>query len=1752
MPQKTDLNVSPYFDDYKDPKNRNYYQVLFKPGYPVQARELTTLQSILQNQIEKFGSHIFKDGARVIDGEVSYNSQLQAVILENEFSGTPVDLYLYSLVGTTIRGQSSNIKARVNEYVDSEFSDIGNTTLYVTYLSASTTDDKIKTFIDGEQLVLEESISFGNQIIQAGEPFAIVNSTTLGSAIYVENGVYFTRGRFVTVYDNFIFLDQYGNNSSYKVGFRVVESFVTSDEDILLNDNAQGFSNYAAPGADRLKITLRLEKVGIDVETSDDFILLKEIKNGVDISITKTTEYSVLSQEFARRTFDESGNYFTKIPNVTPKETLNNFLGNKGLFTENQLTYNGNVPSDDIGTYAISPMKAYIRGYEVEKTGTTYIDFNKPRTTKTLENQEVNYSTGPTFTLNRVYGTPIVGLGNTYFVSLRDERVGETQTDAPGDEIGLARVYDFALESGSYDPAFSNLNQWDITLYDIQTYANLTLNEPITLSTPTHIRGNASGATGFLRYDVNNSGIITAYNISGKFSIGEKLIFDGVENTRVTTKVSEKSLGDAKSIYGIVGSAYTFTGDIKQTSLVNIGSVNISAASGGISTVTYPNTIFSGIVTTGNLVSFTDPGSTDNTYAKVESVSQNTIQISGITTVSGICEGALPTTEINPTDFKILVSELQRSSDNTLYTPLPKSYISSVDLTDSNLIIRKQIDVTITSNSTGTLSAGDNEIFLQFDEERYALIREDGVTEELTQDKFVFSSDFKQLTINGLGTDSSAKLIATLRKINIKSKIKNRNKVKTIVIDKSKYEGSGIGATTLNDGLTYGNYAYGTRVQDRDICLLYPEVTRLYGIYESDDTSDPELPNIVFTSIDSLTNKVNDILVGDTFVGQTSNAVGVYVERVNDTKISFSSLNAIDFIEGETVTFNDSGITAIIGTIDSGDKNISLNYSVYSGSKNTIYDYSRIIRNETAKEPTKKLKIVFEYASFSESDTGNITTINSYQQFDYCELGQINGYKNSDIIDIRQRVSPYSVVENSRSPFEFLSRSFNASGNSASNVLASDESFQMSYSYYLPRIDRIFLSKEGIFQASFGEPAESPKEPTIIQDSLDIATIYLPPYLCNIKNASVSLANHKRYRMSDIQKLERRIENLEYYTTLSLLESDTSNMMIQDANGINRFKSGFFVDDFSSTTSQLKVTEVKNSIDIANSQLRPTHFTTQTDLLLATTSNLDSRFVDNLNGTGVKRTGQLITLDYDEVPEITQPYATGDIKATPYDVSDFNGSLELYPSSDVWVDQTTLEPKTTIAEGNYTETIEQLNSSLRKKNKIDPQTGFGPVIWDSWETVWTGTPTTFTKKLQQEARYLSRTEVEELRLKELEERNANRPPYLQINNLSPYLTIPGKYYVQDTVSITNTLIEQERTGTKTVVKEAFDIGASTAELINSSLLPYVRKRNVEMTAKRMKPLTRLYTFFDGVDINVYVIPKLLEISMISGVFEVGETVIGSSSAGEIIRFRVAQQNHKYGSYDNPIDIFTTNPYESTSEIPSEYSQTSTILNVDTYGLSNQPEGNYFGYIVPGLKLKGQTSGAEANLANIRLVTDNVGTVIASFWIPDPNIINNPKFEAGTKPVRLTDDESNSLVAGNATTSAEANYYAQGTIETIQENIMMIRNAKIEYETVNQSRNTTISDSTVIDTNIFGKVQKPRSSSSSSSSSSERYVTAQLVNDVYDGDVAKALNDAKYSAGSTGNVRVDDALLLEFGYNPDNFESLGTATKDIYDNKTRPY
>ena len=204
MPQTTNLNTPPYFEDFD--ATDNFHKVLFRPGFPLQARELTVLQSLLQDQIEKFGSSIYKDGAMVIPGQISFDLYYTSVLIEDEYFGISADTIRQYIVGQTIVGQSSGVKARVVNAISSEESEKGKTTLYVKYTSAGTSNTS-GTFADDEILLAEDSFSIGETVIQADTDFAkcvTENATHTGSAAKITPGIYFIKGgKLTTKFLNF-------------------------------------------------------------------------------------------------------------------------------------------------------------------------------------------------------------------------------------------------------------------------------------------------------------------------------------------------------------------------------------------------------------------------------------------------------------------------------------------------------------------------------------------------------------------------------------------------------------------------------------------------------------------------------------------------------------------------------------------------------------------------------------------------------------------------------------------------------------------------------------------------------------------------------------------------------------------------------------------------------------------------------------------------------------------------------------------------------------------------------------------------------------------------------------------------------------------------------------------------------------------------------------------------------------------------------------------------------------------------------------------------------------------------------------------------------------------------------------------------------------------------------------------------------------------------------------------------------------
>ena len=1673
MAQSTNLNVSPYFDDFN--ADDNYYKVLFKPGLPVQARELTGLQSILQNQIAKFGQHVFKEGAKVIPGNTTYFVDYFCVELNNEYLGITVQSYIDQLLNRKIVGLTSGVTATIVKILSSTDSERDNLTLYIKYDSSGVTNSN-STFLDGELFAADVDIVSGpenSSFIPKGEAFASAistNATSTAASYSVSEGVYFVRGTFVNVPTQTLLLSQYSNTPTGRIGLRLLEETINSDEDETLTDNSKGFNNYAAPGADRLKLTCSLFFKGIDDLNDDDFVELASVRSGILRTKATTSDYNILDDELARRTFAESGDYTTKPFSITVKDSLNDELGNNGVYNEGESTEGGSIASEDLALFQVSAGKAFVRGYEIEKSSSTYLDVLKPRTTKTLKGQRINYNTGGTLRLNNVHGSAELGIGNTVIASLRNQRQGGTQSTAAGKEIGLARIYDFALESGSYNATNGDVNEFDISLYDIQTFTEVTLNTNHTLSTPVFVEGKFSGATGFLRSAVSNSTSLTLYETQGDIIPNEPLIFNGVENTRVALAITSFGMSDVKAIFGgpgltdqntgDVGFAKTFQGDIVQKDQFVFGSANMTSATGSgsvsISTITSGNPQFPGKLKVGSILKFGGLGNNLKSLVRITSVGTENVIVTGVTTVTGVTEGALykgtANTSLEVPDLTLVSTPFEKSNDNTLFTEMPKDNISDVDISSATLNIRKLFDVVIDASNdqlSSAVSAGTNETFLPFDEERYSLIRSDGTIEVLTSDKFTFTAGNGSVQIGNIGSDLTANqeatLIATLAKTSPKAKVKRKERVNSITVTKSKIEGSGTGLTTLNDGLEFGSFPFGTRVQDKKISLNTPDVLDVLGIFESTTTSDASAPKITLSSIDSAAGKTTDMIIGEKISGNSSNAVGVYAERISDTQISFIPLNGNEFKEGESVTFVESNIQGIVNTIDVPSKNIVNNYKFNTGQKSTFYNHGFITRDKDSNQPSKRLKIYFTSAYFESSDDGDVTVKNSYDSFDYkSDIRSINGIRNTDLIDIRPRVSNYTVSESNRSPLEFLGRGFNASGNSAANVLASDESILLDFSFYLGRIDKIYLTKYGTLSISQGTPGEDPDRPVALDDSLEIGEVTLPPYLYDVSDASLSFLKHKGYRMKDIRKLEQRIKNLEYYTSLSLLETATANLFVTDENGLNKFKSGFFVDNFTSFLPQETGIRIKNSIDTFQKEARPTHYTNLIDLQLGPVEGQNNIFNGaDPEGTDIKKTGSVISLDYDETVFLSQPFGTRSESVTPFILNFWKASLDLTPASDTWVDTVRLEPKIIQTEGNYSTTI----AEAEKNQGLDPQTGLTDILWGGWQTVWTGSEQVPHSHTRTQTRTQGNQEITET--------------------------------FQDTSTSTFQTGTSTRSGTRQLITETFDQESVGDRTVSKETIPIMRSRNITFEGRGFKPQSRLYAFFDGINVTKYCTPKLLEITMKSGVFQVGETVTGTVTSNQNIAsdpakitFRVANSNHKEGPYNAPTRVYAKNPYTtstavnaletysgtpgfvqltgaSASVIPSSYSSTSTTINIDLVSLAEQPQGDFFGRVESGMILKGGTSGAEAEISDVRLISDYAASMQGSFFIPNPNINVNPKFETGRKVFTLIDDNQNRI--SEATTTAVENFEASGILETVQENIISVRNAKIETVGATQSR-----------------------------------------------------------------------------------------------------
>jgi len=401
-----DFNRFPYYDDFTS--DDNYYRLLFRPGRAVQARELTQIQTLLQSQISKLSSHLFKDGSLVSGGQVGYDrTGIKWLAVQPTFEGTPIRITSFT-PGLSISRPAATELSPSRGTIDSVFpAENGDpNTIYFTWDQGEPENINKDGFFRNELLVLSDKASG----VSKYRVKTMDSESYYGNSAHlkVTPGIYYWKGMFVQSPGGSVVLSKYSNSPTIRVGYFVKQEVITDDPKTL--DPASNYSNYSAPGADRYKITLTLAKIGDGVNLSREnvtnFIEIARVEGGTlllsDLSAGETI-YSVLGDKIARRTFEESGNYIAKRYNIQLK--------------------NKTTKDNPNMTAHLSDGVSYVNGYRYGQNFASVFNIRKGRDTinETLnlnnnygDNYLIMYNEGDTNNLSNpenANGTFVVGSG---------------------------------------------------------------------------------------------------------------------------------------------------------------------------------------------------------------------------------------------------------------------------------------------------------------------------------------------------------------------------------------------------------------------------------------------------------------------------------------------------------------------------------------------------------------------------------------------------------------------------------------------------------------------------------------------------------------------------------------------------------------------------------------------------------------------------------------------------------------------------------------------------------------------------------------------------------------------------------------------------------------------------------------------------------------------------------------------------------------------------------------------------------------------------------------------------------------------------------------------------------------------------------------------------------------------------------------------------------------------------------------------
>lgn len=1202
----TVLNASPYFDDFNEDKN--FHRVLFRPSVAVQARELNQIQSILQNQIERFGQHIFKDGTIIKGCGLSYLDRIDYVSINDQFdSNTSLSSTNSQFVNAIAVGSNSGVVAQVISAREGFKASSNPARFFIQYTQPGFSNQR--TFDQSETIsIYQPGKSYIDKVILQVNTVITVNTTNFPVGSKLINNVNQARGFVVNAYANAL-----GNYVELR---NVRKTFVASDTLVLSTDAAVSanvisvdYESYANSLIDTITTLTDNTELGYTslgfahgVVVSPGIIFHKGHFVKVDAHTTITNENTpdpsgkILyfnTQEQVIKETDDSSLY----DNASGTTNINAPGAHRLKLTSTLIARNKNGANTISNTDIAFPIVEFgNNGPIFQKTNTEYNIIGDELAKRTYE-ESGHYVVKPFTILTKSHGSDPdkfvyeVGQGLSYVKGKRAEFLNNQNVE------GRRGVDTISETEQPLTMAYGNY----VVVDDLRGYF------PIDQSVEVIFYNAAQNAVTGERLPVANTAtgtIVGRANIRALTYINSSTAKKGSHLAQYRLyifnyrPVGTFTFQDARSVVYNDG-----TNDLAFADLVLTNGTPILEES------TQTPLFFSlNAKAVKNLRNSNNVSDTDYFYTAANTT--GTLQSTGLLTFGiGALKGILGfTSGSNADELKVDIHVLDANAQ------CAAALVGTTAASATNVI-----------TGTGTLFTED---FIPGE-----CIRFTGLSSANTH-RIVSITNATSMTINTAITVTAN----TYTRVHLRGSVIALNPAagtkRTMVVN------PGTETATINLGNTY--------VGTTNVAVRFQALN---------NEANPLLKTIRRNSV-VIINTANN-------VGGTT---GPWSLGIPDALR----------LSGVYVGSNSSNFVTQINRV--GD------FILDNGQRDTHYDHARLLLSPTASEIlVNKFLLVqfdcftanatagegfFSVESYQANDTSNANTeltLRTYEIPSYTTFvaNTTVTYDLRDVIDFRSYKANTANITSAFTSATInppITNTFNS--NTTTYTPYPGSTLTTNFTYYLGRKDRLILTPEGAFKVEEGLPGINPRLSPMLPDVLNVAEVSIPPYpslsdteklVANKPNNNIQLdiLTNKRFTMRDISVLEKRIERLEYYTTLNLLESIALSTLIADSNGDQRFQNGFFVDPFNSHAfGRTEDPDYRVAIDEQNGLLRP----------LFEPQVIEMEFDTNQNSSNnVQITGNMITLPYVHEVYIDQPHASDPINVSGIPIA-FRGTIDVRPT----------------------------------------------------------------------------------------------------------------------------------------------------------------------------------------------------------------------------------------------------------------------------------------------------------------------------------------------------------------------------------------------------------------------------------------------------------------------------------------------------------